>query len=236
MQYFRKNDYNPDLFHPYYIIRKNLFKKVSEYSSYMKGDLLDFGCGSKPYKSLFKVDCYTGLDFENEGHSHDFEEIDVIYNGKEIPFPDRRFDSVLSTEVFEHIFNLPEVLKEINRVMKPGAHLIITCPFVWNEHEVPYDYARYTLFAIKDMTEKCGFEIVHQQKSGNFILALSQLWVLYFYQNFYGKIRRFFLTRWLFTFFFIFLPNICGSFFNMLLPKNDTLYLNNVVVLRKKIS
>lgn len=235
MRYFRNNDFDPDLFHPYYIIRKGLKEKLTSKSSYMKGRLLDFGCGSKPYKSLFPADEYIGLDYESKGHSHDFEEIDVIYDGVNVPFENSYFDSVLSTEVFEHVFNLPHVLKELNRVLKPGGHLLITCPFVWNEHEVPHDFARYTVFALQSMLEEAGFEIVSVEKSGNFILALFQLKILYFFQTFYGKCRKFFLTKILFTFFFVFLPNLFALFFNFFLPFNDTLYLNNVMVVRKKI-
>ena len=45
----------------------------------LNGVLLDFGCGSKPYSSLFKVDEYNGVDFENEGHPHDNEQIDIFF-------------------------------------------------------------------------------------------------------------------------------------------------------------
>lgn len=234
MKYFRSNDFNPDLFHPYYIIRRGLYRSILNNAAYMKGRMLDFGCGSKPYRSIFSVDEYIGLDYENEGHSHEFEEIDMIYDGHQVPFPDAHFDAVLSTEVFEHVFNLPQVLGELNRVMKPGAHLLITCPFVWNEHEVPYDYARYTRFALQDMMERSGFEIVHYEKSGNFVLAVFQLWILYWFQTFYGKCRRILPLRYLFSLFFLFIPNCLAVFCNFILPARDSLYLNNVMVVRKK--
>ncbi len=235
MKYFRHNDFNPDLFHPYYLIRKGLYRCIAEQKDRMHGRMLDFGCGSKPYRPLFNVEEYVGLDYENEGHPHEDEQIDFIYDGKHIPFPDAHFDSALSTEVFEHVFNLPDVLRELHRVLKPGACLLITCPFVWNEHEVPYDYARYTQFALKDMVERQGFEVVSFRKSGNFVLAVFQLWVLYLYQTFYGKCRRWLPLRYLFTFFCIFLPNAMALLLNRVLPRRDSLYLNNVLVIRKKM-
>ena len=63
--------------------------------------MLDFGCGSKPYKNLFKVKEYVGLDTEESGHNHRNEEIDVLYNGKQIPFVDNSFDSLFSSQVFK---------------------------------------------------------------------------------------------------------------------------------------
>ena len=123
---------------PFFIIRRGLYKGIRENAPFLSGKLLDFGCGKKPYKDLFNVDEYIGLDIEVSGHSHKNEVIDVYYNGKEIPFEKNHFDSIFSSEVFEHVFNIDKVLKEINRVCKPNGHLLITVPFVWDEHEIPY--------------------------------------------------------------------------------------------------
>ena len=105
--------------------------------------VLDFGCGSKPYENLFiNIDEYVGCDIEVSGHDHLDSKIDYFFDGKNLPFIDDRFDSVVSFEVFEHIFNLPEILKEINRVTKTSGNILISVPFAWGEHEVPYDFAR----------------------------------------------------------------------------------------------
>ena len=199
----------------------------------MKGRLMDFGCGSKPYRSFFTVTEYIGVDFENEGHPHENEQIDVFYDGKNLPFENERFDSVLCSEVFEHIFNLDEILKEINRVMKKDGRLLITCPFVWNEHEVPYDYARYTKFALQSLLSQNGFEVVEYSKSGNFIIVICQLITLYFFNAFKGIWKKIFLFRWFYKFAFFLIPNVTGIILQKILPKNDTLYLNNVLVARK---
>lgn len=233
MKYLTENDFDPDFFHPYYFVRTGLRKGIKENAHYLKGMLLDFGCGSKPYKTMLQVDKYIGIDFENAGHDHEEEEIDVYYDGKKIPFPDQHFDSVLSTEVFEHLFNLEELLGELNRVLKPGGTILFTCPFVWNEHEVPHDYARYTHFSLKHLLNKTGFEVIEAKKAGNFITVLSQMSILYFFNLLFWKANRFLLTRWLYIFFFVFIPNCCGSITNYILPKNTTLYQNNIFVARK---
>jgi len=166
-------NYNPNRRHPYFLLRKELYKAIVKYKHYMPGKMMDFGCGSSPYKSLFThVDFYVGVDYHSEGHSHEIEEIDVYYDGKVLPFPDNHFDSIFSTEVFEHVFNLPEILIELNRVLKPEGKLLFTCPFVWVEHEIPVDYARYTRFALKNLIEKTGFRMVVEDKTGNYITAM----------------------------------------------------------------
>ena len=227
-------EFNPSLFHPFYFIRQGLLKGIAKHAKEMKGKLLDFGCGSKPYQSFFNVDEYIGVDYENSGHPHANEQIDFFYDGKYLPFENNSFDNVLCSEVVEHVFNLDEALHEIHRVLKPTGKLLITCPFVWSEHEVPHDYARYTQFALKDILEKKGFEILSFNKSGNFIQTCFQLLVLYFYQQSNSKLLKFPPFRWLYKFLFYFILNVKGIFFSWLLPNNSTMYLNNIVLAIKK--
>jgi len=71
----------------------------------MNGIMLDFGCGSKPYKELFSVDKYIGLDIEKSGHNHKEEPIDFYYDGKTIPFKNE-YLKFLMTILFISLFNL----------------------------------------------------------------------------------------------------------------------------------
>src|SRR5262245_61614066 len=92
--------FRPGLNNPFYFIRRALLEKVTQYAPQLNGKLLDFGCGSKPYQSLFTATSeYIGLDYEGEGHSHKDEHVDVFYDGRHIPFANESFDSVFSSEV-----------------------------------------------------------------------------------------------------------------------------------------
>ena len=198
----------------------------------MKGRLLDFGCGSKPYRSLFAVDEYIGLDFEKTGHDHTGEQIDVFYDGKTIPFPDRHFDCILCSEVFEHLFNLPEVLLEMKRVLKSGGVLLVTCPFVWSEHEIPFDYARYTQFALMDLVTKQGMEVMTFEKEGNFIEAIAQMKVLGFSQWAAPLFKLSYPGRVIHSV-GIYLKNCWGSLKSFVFPKKYDLYLTNILFIKK---
>lgn len=223
----------PDLMQHNYFTRKGIKEGILAFAGELKGKMLDFGCGSKPYRNCFTVDQYVGVDYENEGHSHKNEQIDVFYDGKNIPFEDGYFDSVLCTEVIEHVFNLDEVLKEINRVTRKDAKLLFTCPFMWNEHEVPYDFARYTRFALKSIFEKNGFEIIEFKKSGTFVTTIAQMMSLYAQESLYPLMKKVFFLRWIYKFFFILSPNITGIVLDKILPGNQSLYLNNILLARK---
>ena len=213
----------------------NLFRAIKRNAHHVKGDVLDFGCGSKPYVDMFDTNSYTGLDFETEvSADNELLAADYFYDGKTFPFEDNKFDSVFSSEVLEHVFNPDEILAEINRVMKPGGTVLLTCPFYWPEHEQPYDYARYTSFAIKHLFEKHGFEIVDYEKTGSYWDCLLQSLVLY--MNFFIPHR----PRLLFILFFtVFITPVMliGLTLSMILPsriKRQDFYFSNIVVAKKK--
>jgi len=219
-------NFSPGISHPFYFIRHGLLKVIKKWASSLNGKLLDFGCGSKPYRSLFNVEEYIGLDFEKTGHDHSNEEIDVFYDGKTIPFADEYFDSILCSEVVEHLFDLPATLSEMNRVLKKGGKLLITCPFAWGEHEVPYDFARYTQFALKDILEKKGFRVIHYEKSGNFTEAITQMRILYLdeWVNRSGFLKGMMII-WM---------NILGRFKSWLFPVSYDFYLSNILLAEKQ--
>jgi len=128
--YLKHQSFHPSLFslfiHPFYFIRRDLYKNIKRLAPQLKGKLLDFGCGRKPYEPLFSVDEYIGIDIQKSGHDHSKPKVDVYYDGQHIPFPDASFDSLFCSEVVEHIFNPNEILQEINRVLKPGGHFSIS--------------------------------------------------------------------------------------------------------------
>jgi SAM-dependent methyltransferase len=235
INYLRRQSFQPGiagiLFNPFYFIRRPLFLNIKKLAPRLSGRMLDFGCGRKPYENLFNVEQYVGMDMEQTGHEHANSKIDVYYDGHHIPFPNESFDSVFCSEVFEHIFNLDEIVAEINRVLKTKGKILITVPLTWNEHEVPYDFGRYTSFGIKHVLQKHGFEIVEFKKSGNFVRVNFQLLALYFYSVINTKNSIFnFILRMI----FIVPINIVGSILSPLLPVNKSLYFNNVVLAVKK--
>lgn len=235
-KWYKRQQFQPSWyslsFLPYYIIRRALYLHIRDLAPNIShGRLLDFGCGSKPYKNLFAVNEYTGIDIENTGHPHDNEEIDVYYDGQTIPFPECHFDSLLCSEVLEHVFEPDQILKEINRVLKPGAKCLFTTPFVWNEHEVPWDYARYSSYGLPSLLEKNGFEIIESRKTTHAAETLSQMAIVYIYQLVE--------TRWkylnlLFCILFIFPLNLLGLITTWILPKKWDFYHNVVVFAEKK--
>lgn len=222
------------LLNPFFFIRKGLFYNITKLAPKLHGRVLDFGCGAKPYRKFF-TECseYIGCDVEVSGHSHINENIDVYYDGKHLPFDDNSFDGIFSSEVFEHIFNLEEMLMELRRVIKKGGVMLVTLPFVWNEHERPYDFARYTSFGIKDLLERNGFEIVELHKSNTYCEVIFQMWIGYFRSSWEHFTTNIYM-KLLFQVFVLCPMTVSGLVLSVILPKNDTLFNNIIVLCRKK--
>ncbi len=216
---------------PFYFARSGLFSAVQEFAPGMSGRLLDVGCGSKPYRSLFTVDAYIGLDIDSES-SRQRAVAEHLYDGGVFPFSDCSFDSVLCNQVLEHVFNPDEFLGEIARVLKPGGRLLLTVPFVWDEHEQPNDYARYTSFGLHALLNKQGLEPVYHKKLGADPSTVFQLANAYLFKVVQGLSRPAIL---LITVTVMASINLFGLLARRLLPSNPDLFLDHVVLVEKSV-
>lgn len=214
-----------------FIIRRGLMRGVQKFAPLFSGHILDFGCGEKPYESLFKVSRYTGVDIEVSGHSSEKKKADAYFSGTTLPFADAQFDGALSTEVFQSVPDPAAMLVELARVLKPGAPLLLTYPFAWEEVEMPYDVARYTSVGLHRFLEPAGFVIEETVKTPSYIETLTQLFTLWLSRTLLPWRRRAF--RLLFTAFLIAPINAVGILLGRLLP-NDPRYFHNVILLARK--
>ena len=144
------------LTNPFYFARKGLYQNIASLSCYIKGSVLDVGCGHKPYKSLFATEKYVGLEIDSEENRLN-KHADIFYDGSMFPFEDSEFDSVVINQVLEHVFEPNFFLSEVERVLKNEGLLLLTVPFIWDEHEVPVDYARYSSYGLSYLMKRHHF-------------------------------------------------------------------------------
>jgi SAM-dependent methyltransferase len=165
---------------PLFILRSALKDGIIQYADEMQGRVLDFGCGSKPYESLFgRSSEYVGVDILTAGYDHTNSKVDVFWDGVHLPFGDSSFDSCVSTEVLEHVADTDLVLRELQRVMVSGGSLLVSTPFFFREHIVPYDFYRFTSFGLAAVLERNGFELVSVRKTSHHRGVLSLLAIEY---------------------------------------------------------
>ena len=216
---------------PFFFARRALHRAVTRDAAAVKGKVLDVGCGSRPYETLFaNARSYVGMDVERSGHDRTGERVDVFYDGIRFPFPPNSFDALVCFEVLEHVFTPDKFLKEARRVVRPGGKLLFTVPFVWDEHEQPYDFARYSSFGLRAMFERNGLRVVSDTKYLNDLRLLVLLFNTYAYKLF----RKALPAKWFLvpTLAVTGVANLIGSL-AVLLPRSEDLYFGNIFVLQR---
>ena len=232
-QYCRQQAFKPSLLglfiNPFFFARAGLYRHIKDISQHGKGDLLDIGCGRQPYRHLFDVTSYVGVELDNE-RNRDIGIADIYYDGVTLPVDDKQFNTVLCNQVLEHVFTQEKFVKEIYRVLKKEGVLILTIPFMWDEHEQPFDNLRYTSFGLTSLLQEHGFTVLEMKKSQANFSAIVQLANCYFYKQF-TKLP--FPLRALLSLIICGSLNIIGGLLSVVLPSNNDLYLDNIVVAKK---
>lgn len=156
-----------------------LNKQVKEVANYVTGQVLDVGAGEfNRYSKYFRYEKYVRMD-TRVGNG-----VDLIGSADSIPFPDSSFDSIVCTQVFEHLEFPEKSAREIYRVLKPGGYLLVTVPQMNELHEEPNDFFRYTRFGLVSLFGRVGFEVVVQNQRGGFFATVAQIKIRYLIDRF----------------------------------------------------
>ncbi|MEM6672643.1 MAG: methyltransferase domain-containing protein [Planctomycetota bacterium] len=168
---------------PYWLDWRHLRRSVESLAPHARGVLLDVGVSEGPYRELFgpHVDRYVGLEYppsilDKQPEMWEMlprvkELVQVFGDGAALPVLEGSVDTVLSTEVLEHVPDPRALVDEMARVLRPGGHLLLTVPFIQPLHELPSDYFRFTPSSLRRFVEDAGLEVVSIEPRGNFASA-----------------------------------------------------------------
>lgn len=150
---------NPERGHNFYLHLRDLLTALKEIAHLPHGTLLDFGCGAAPYRSLFPHVTYRRADYTPSG------DLDyVVGEDQTISAADASFDTILSTQVLEHL-RVPSVyLSECFRLLKPGGILLLSTHGLFEEHGCPFDFRRWTAEGLKIELIEAGFQLLQLKK------------------------------------------------------------------------
>ena len=171
---------NPSKRRPHYLERISIVKALKKAQHQVKsGMILDVGCGMKPYKSLLNASgsAYYGTDYPltMKGSYGKSTKADFFSESTLLPFNNNTFDTLLSTQMLEHVSDPKKVIQEMGRVLKPGGIMILSAPMTWPLHEEPYDFFRYTLHGLRHLLQKANFEILDEIPRGNNFTTMAQM-------------------------------------------------------------
>ena len=128
---------------------------LARQSPLVHGRLLDLGCGNQPFLPWYEP-------MVKEVVAVDAAPIPGVLQvdlAGPLPFPQESFDTILCTQVLEHVENAEHAMGEIARVLRPGGHALVTVPFLYPTHEAPYDYWRYTHHGLAGLVRRHGLEV-----------------------------------------------------------------------------
>ncbi len=208
-----------------------LLDTLQHYSKYIKGKLLDLGCGNKPYYDIYSSLCSESVGCDVPFSLHKDSHVEVLCFAEDIDkhFEKETFDFILCTEVLEHTLNDRQVMNNISKVIKTGGVLLISVPFTYVLHEEPHDYRRYTYYGLTQLLRDNKFRIISTHSMGG-TLSSGFLIIYYFFMKlfFYAftkigitKLRDNFVIKTLFSLPELIMYKLYAPFFRRKLKMNS---------------
>jgi SAM-dependent methyltransferase len=139
-----------------------------------RATVLDAGAGECRFKPAFSHARYVGVDFGEGDPSWNYSRLDALARLEELPFPDQSFDKVISIVVLEHTAEPRRVMTEFRRVLADGGTVHLVVPHMWEEHQRPHDYFRFTSNGIRHLMRGAGFRVKRIEPVGGFFWMLSR--------------------------------------------------------------
>lgn len=136
--------------------------------------VIDIGAGDGPYRELFRRAEYVTVDWAHSPHE-EARAVDHVASADALPLAAASFDAALATQVLEHVPDPVPVLRELHRIVRPGGRVLVTVPFVWEEHERPYDFQRFSSAGLARALELAGFERIEVIARNDYLTTLAQL-------------------------------------------------------------
>jgi len=154
-------------------LRRRYIDSVLSEASYT-GAVLDMGGQKENKRGAFRppLDQVVSWRYVNTDASTN---PDYLCSAEKTPLDDTSVDTVVFSEVLEHLEKPGVVLQEIGRVLKPGGTLIATVPFMQGVHADPFDFQRWTSEKITTELENVGLEVKEMYALGGLGATIHDL-------------------------------------------------------------
>jgi SAM-dependent methyltransferase len=126
-----------------------------------RGRLLDLGCGKVPFFAAYRDYVSEVVCVDWAGSFHKSPHLDVECDlTQDLPFGDREFDTILLSDVLEHVPRPEHLWTEMARLLAVNGKILVNSPFLYWLHETPHDYYRYTEFALRRFVSEVELTLI----------------------------------------------------------------------------
>lgn len=146
------------------------------FAAHARGRLLDLGCGKVPFYAAYRDYVAETVCVDWPSSPHGGQHIDEFCDlSKVLPFGNESFDTVLSSDVIEHLPDPALAFREMGRVLRPGGKLILNTPFLYMLHETPFDFYRHTRYSLQRLTDLAGLDVLELDEIGGLVDVVADL-------------------------------------------------------------
>ncbi|HMQ79064.1 MAG TPA: class I SAM-dependent methyltransferase [Ignavibacteria bacterium] len=147
-----------------YIENKRIKVLLNEAGIKKTDTVLEVGCGAGHILEKINEGILTGIDISPVQIERAAKRLCgkarlILAKGEKLPFPDKSFDRIICTEVFEHVLEPALILEEMNRVLKDDGIISLSIP---NEKLIIFT---------KKILLNCGLRRVLEPKESQWDLA-----------------------------------------------------------------
>ena len=158
--------------HPQWLAGRLRRRRDAWLAERARGAALDVGCADgAARRRLPSLHSYVGLDYPGTAGALYGTRPDVYGDAGRLPFADGSFDCVLMLDVLEHVAAPEMALAEAARVLRPGGERLLTIPFAYPLHDLPYDFQRFTRPGLQRRLGAAGLDAHELAEAGGGIEA-----------------------------------------------------------------
>jgi SAM-dependent methyltransferase len=147
----------------HWLIHSKIIRALERARPYLRGVLLDVGCGTKPFARVFEsgLSRYWGVDLPDSRFIGGAARgPDVFARGEALPFRDASLDTVLGLAMLTYLPEPLSLLREAARVLRPEGFLVLEFTQMARAHDDLPDYWRFTRVGAAALLERAGLEPV----------------------------------------------------------------------------
>ena len=132
-----------------------------------EGIVVEFGAkknSKKNFTNFIQIKNKKNIIFADKANNNNdslFQDLE-----KKLSFENGSVDSILVFNVLEHVYDVNNSFKEINRCLKSDGKIIGSTPFIHRIHNAPGDYNRYTSQFIEKILNTNDFKNIHVEELG----------------------------------------------------------------------